>query len=252
MPSPRRLVTVAVALASTTALAQSLSTDPRSDSLDRFLVLSESASAPPTTVRAETVGRAAGGSAGGTADLGVSQSVEGVVLPGLSVKAIADVDNQGRGFTPTAQVKYQFLRQADHGLNGAAGVRYKQRGFQSDGGEAEAFFSAGKRWGDVIGTANLVVGTELGKREGDVEGHVGVAYRLADRLLLGLNTRFQQELELGEKPVGRTGREFEMQTGAFAGYGLGPAELSLFGGWYLPRATMSTGPIGMLRLGLNF
>jgi hypothetical protein len=222
------------------------------NSLDRFFPLTESASTPPTDLRAETTGSAAGGN-DAVSGLGVTQQVEVVLLRGLSLRAGAELRTDAEGFTPMAQAKYQFLNQKQHGFNLSAGGRYKQLGFQSEseGGEAELFVSAGKRWGHLIGTANAVVGAELSRPEGDVETHIGVGYLVTEQFVVGLNTRYKQEFETGEKLAGNSGREFELISGGMAGYTWGPVETSLLAGWYLPRATMSTGPVAMLRIGLN-
>lgn len=226
------------------------SADRQLESMDRFFPLSESASTPPADIRAETNGSANGGGEG-TQGLGVSQSVEVVLLKGLSLRAGADLHTNQSGFTPVGQVKYQFLNQKQHGLNLSAGGRYKQTGFQSDRGEVEVFAAVGKRWGHLLGTANAVVGVEPSRNEGDAEAHVGVAYLLTERFVVGANTRYQQEFETGAKLAGHSGREFELTSGAMAGYSLGPVDASLLAGWYLPRATMETGPIAMLRIGVN-
>jgi hypothetical protein len=174
-----------------------------------------------------------------------------VLLCGLALRAGAELRTDTDSFTPMAQAKYQFLDQKRHGFNLSAGGRYKQLGFQSEGGEAELFVAAGKRWGHFIGTANVVVGAEVSRPEGDVETHIGAAYLVTEQFVVGLNTRYKQEFETGEKLAGNSGREFELISGGVAGYTWGPVETSLLAGWYLPRATMSTGPIAMLRLGIN-
>lgn len=232
------------------ALAQSPSpTELRMDSMDRFFPLSESAATPPTTVRAQTTGQATSGDS--AQGYGVTQQVEVVPVKGLSLRAGAELRNTTHGFTPTAQGKYQFLRQAEHGLNASAGLRYKQVGFQSDGGEAEVFVAAGRRFGRVLATGNVVAGRGVSEREMDIEGHVGVGYLLGENWLVGLNSRLQAEVE-DEGEVGRIGREFELLGGAMAGYTWGPVDLSLLGGWYMPRASNASGPLAMLQLGLNF
>jgi hypothetical protein len=218
--------------------------------MDRFFPLSESASTPPADIRAETNGSAAGGGEDAKG-LGVSQSVEVLLTRGLSLRAGADLNTSQPGFTPMGQIKLQLLNQKEHGLNLSAGGRYKQTGFQSDRGEAEVFLAAGRRWGHLMGTANAVVGVEPSRNEGDMEAHVGVAYLVTERFVVGANTRLQQEFETGAKLVSNAGREFELTSGAMAGYSLGPVDASLLAGWYLPRATTQTGPIAMLRIGLN-
>ncbi len=225
------------------------STEERLDSMDRFFSLSESAAAPPTDVRAETRGQVT--SSDSAQGYGVSQQVEVVLLRGLSLRAGAELRNTSHGFTPSAQAKYQLLRQGEHGVNASAGLRYKQVGFQSDGGEAEVFFAVGRRFGRLLATGNVVAGRGVSRSEMDVEGHVGVGYLLGENLVVGANTRIQQEVE-DEGEVGRTGREFELLSGAVVGYNWGPVDLSFLGGWYLPRATTSSGPLAMLQLGLNF
>jgi hypothetical protein len=250
MRTPHLILSLSLCV-STGALAQSASaTEERLNTMDRFFPLTESAATPPTDVRAETTGQAS--SSDSETGLGVTQQVEVVLLKGLSLRAGAELRNTDNGLTPVAQAKYQFLRQSEHGLNASAGVRYKQKGFQNDGGEAEVFFSAGKRWGRLLATGNFVAGKEVSHPGMDFEGHVGAGYLLTDNLIVGADTRFQQEAEFGEEAAGRTGREFEMLTGGVVGYTVGPVDLSLLGGWYLPRATMATGPLAMLRLGLNF
>jgi hypothetical protein len=251
------VVVAAGMLIAPAALAQSSSetesaAEQRYNSMDRFFVLSESAAVPPTDVRAETSGDATSqsgeDSAGG---LGVSQRVEFVIIKGLALRAGAELRNTGNGFTPSAQAKYQFLKQKQHGVNLSGAMRYKQVGFQSDGGEMEGVVAAGRRWGAILGTANLVVGTELGKPEGDIEGHVGLGYLLTENLVVGLNTRYQHEFET-EKVGKHPGREFELMSGAMVGYNWNIVDVSLLGGYYMPRATESSGPLAMLRVGLNF
>jgi hypothetical protein len=221
----------------------------RLDSMDRFFPLSESAATPPTDVRAETTGQAS--SSDSEQSYGVSQQVEVVLLKGLALRAGAELRNGSHGFTPIAQGKYQFLRQEDHGVNASAGLRYKQVGFQSDGGEAEAFFALGRRFGKLLATGNVVAGRGVSNDEMDIEGHAGVGYLLTDNLMVGVNSRVQLEVE-EEEEVGHIGREFEMLSGGVVGYTWNVVDLSLMGGWYMPRASNSSGPLAMLRLGINF
>jgi hypothetical protein len=248
------LVVAAGMLIAPAALAQSPSSvDDNRDSMDRFFSLSESAATPPSYVRAETTGEASSGDSQGA--FGVSQKVEVVVVRGLSLRLGAELRNTEGGFTPSAQAKYQFLRQSEHGVNMSAGLRYKQVGFQSNdsGGEAEAFLAAGKRMGQVLATANLVVGRELKDAGMDIEGHLGLGYLLTDKLVVGANARFQQELEDEDAvALAHPGRDFEMMGGAMVGYSLGIVDLSLLGGWYMPRASTASGPLAMARVGFNF
>ncbi|MGZ3457467.1 MAG: hypothetical protein ACXU86_03060 [Archangium sp.] len=246
------LVVAAGMLIAPAALAQSPSpVDENRDSMDRFFTLSESAATPPSYVRAETTGEASSGDSQGA--FGVSQKVEVVVVRGLSLRVGAELRNTDGGFTPSAQAKYQFLRQSDHGVNMSAGLRYKQVGFQANGAEAEAFVAAGKRMGQVLATANLVMGRELVNEGMDFEGHLGVGYLLTDKLVVGANARFQHELDDAEAVgLAHTGREFELTSGAMVGYALGIVDLSLMGGWYMPRASTASGPLAMMRVGFNF
>lgn len=255
------LLTAGVSLAPALALADETATPPSRttayeqnlNSMDRFFPLSESASTPPTDVRAETAGSASQGGTGIGDSYGISQRVEMNVLKNLSLRAGGELRmGTGKGFSPEAQVKYQFFNQLEDGFNASAGLRYKQIGFASDGGEAEVFFSAGKRWGPLLGTANFVAGTGVSKREADLEGHVGLGYLLGERFVIGANTRIQQEVVDEPGEVKGTGREFEMVTGGMAGYSWGPVDLSALAGWYFPRKTMTSGPLAMLQLGLNF
>ncbi len=256
-PSQRFISAVLVAgvsLAPAAVLAQQTPDyDANINTMDRFFPLSESAATPPTDVRAQTSGSATEGGSGVGDSYGVSQRVEMTVLEHLSLRAGGELRmGTGKGFSPEVQAKYQFLSQAAHGLNASAGLRYKQIGFASDGGEAEVFLAAGKRWGQLLGTANFVAGTGVSKREADLEGHVGLGYLLGEKLIVGVNTRFQQEVVDEPGEVKGTGREFEMLTGGLAGYSWGPVELSALAGWYFPRKTMTSGPLAMLQLGLNF
>lgn len=248
------LLAAGLSLAPAASLAQRTpDAEANLNSMDRFFPLSESAATPPTDVRAQTSGSASDGGSGADGVYGVSQRVEMTVLKHLSLRAGGEMRmGTGRGFTPEVQAKYQFLNQGQHGLNASTGLRYKQLGFQSDGGEAEVFLSAGKRWGQVLGTANFVAGTGVSKREADLEGHLGVGYLLTEKLIVGANTRFQQEVVDEAEEVKGSGREFEMLTGGMVGYSWGPVELSALAGWYFPRKTMTSGPLAMLQLGLNF
>ncbi|QSQ21044.1 hypothetical protein JY651_38490 [Pyxidicoccus parkwayensis] len=243
----------ALALAEETTERRTTPLEQNLNSMDRFFPLSESASTPPSDVRAETSGSANDGGTGIGGSYGISQRVEMNVLKNLSLRAGGELRmGTGKGFSPEAQVKYQFFNQAVDGLNASAGLRYKQIGFASDGGEAEVFLSAGKRWGQLLGTANFVAGTGVSKREADIEGHVGLGYLLGEKFIIGANTRFQQEVVDEPGEVKGTGREFEMLTGGLAGYSWGPVDLSALAGWYFPRKTMTSGPLAMLQLGLNF
>ncbi|MFL5343373.1 MAG: hypothetical protein ACJ8AT_01190 [Hyalangium sp.] len=218
--------------------------------MDRFFPLSESAATPPTDVRAETTGQAT--SSDSEQGYGVTQQVEVVLVKHLALRAGAELRNGSHGFTPIAQGKYQFLRQSEHGLNASGGLRYKQVGFQSDGGEVESFFAVGRRFGKLLATGNLVAGRELSHGGMDIEGHAGVGYLLTERLMVGANARIQQEVEDEEGELGHTGREFELLSGGVVGYTWDVVDLSLMGGWYMPRASNSSGPLAMLRLGVNF
>jgi hypothetical protein len=128
------LVATGVLLAPMAFADEASALDERLDTMDRFFPLTESAATPPTDVRAETTGQAS--SSDSATGLGVTQQVEVVLLKGLSLRAGAELRNTDHGFSPVAQAKYQFLRQGENGLNASAGLRYKQKGFQSDGGEA--------------------------------------------------------------------------------------------------------------------
>ncbi|HYO66544.1 MAG TPA: hypothetical protein VEU33_10705 [Archangium sp.] len=80
--------------------------------------------------------------------------------------------------------------------------------------------AAGKRFGNVLATANFVVGRELSNPEGDVEGHLGLGYLVMENLVVGLNTRYQHEFE-----TEKAGREFELMTAVVAGRLLHAARL---------------------------
>ncbi|MCY1017742.1 hypothetical protein [Pyxidicoccus sp. MSG2] len=253
---PSLVLAAGLSLAPAVVLAEDTTTtelEQNLNSMDRFFTLSESAATPPTDVRAETGGSAREGGTGVGDSYGISQRVEMNVLEHLSLRAGGELRmGTGKGFSPEAQVKYQFFNQAADGLNASAGVRYKQLGFASDGGEAEVFLAAGKRWGQLLGTANFVAGTGVSKREADLEGHVGLGYLLGEKLIVGVNTRFQQEVVDEPGEVKGTGREFEMLSGGLVGYSWGPVDLSALAGWYFPRKTMTSGPLAQLQLGLNF
>ncbi|MBF5041224.1 hypothetical protein FGE12_02415 [Aggregicoccus sp. 17bor-14] len=242
--------TALVSLAAPVAHAQVVGAD---DTVDRFFPLSESASVPPTQVRAETNGTATRAGADGSSGYGVTQTVEMVALPGLALRAGGELRSGGEGFTPEVQAKYQFLRQGKHGVNLSAGARYKQLGFSSDGGEVELFVSAGRRWGQLLGTANFVAGHEMERQDADFEGHVGLGYLLTEHLMVGLNSRFKQEAEMGGKPPGgRVGREFELVSGGTVGYQWRILEASVLAGWHMPKASDEQGAIALMRVGLNF
>lgn len=243
------LVATGVLLAPVAFADEPSPTEQRIDSMDRFFPLSESAATPPTDVRTETTGQTS--SSDSAQSYGVTQQVEVVVLKGLALRAGAELRNGSHGFTPIAQGKYQFLRQGEHPLNASAGLRYKQVGFQSNGGEVEAFFAAGRRFGKLLATGNVVAGREVSHGGMDIEGHVGAGYLLTENLLLGVNARIQQEVADEEEEV-HTGREFELLSGAVVGYTWNMVDLSLMGGWYMPRASNGSGPLAMLRVGLNF
>ncbi len=232
-------------LLASAALAEEPPAPSHPENHDRMFPLSESAGTNPTFFHSETSGRA---SSANSSALRLGQRVEVVPLRHLSFRAGVDW-TVGAVFTPEVQAKYQFLEQGEHGVDLAAGLRYKAIGFNPKGSEVEAFLAVGREFGDFLGTANVVAGT--GGADMDVEGHLGLGYRPTSDLLVGLNSRLKVAFEPGGDRV-EPGRPFELITGGVVGYSRGVFEASLLGGYYMPRFTYATGPIGMLTVGLSF
>ena len=105
----------------------------------------------------------------------------------------------------------------------------------------------------VRGSANVTAGRGLAERDVDLEGQLGVAFRLLERLMVGATGRVRMMVEDEEDRAAQGGgRPFELISGGFVSYGLGPVEASLLAGYHLPRFATVAGPIGALNLGINF
>jgi len=243
-----RVLCCALALFSSGAFAQSAQTN------DRLFPLSESSSVNPTMWRSGTSAR---GSTAGIGTVQLSQTFEVVPVDRLSLRAGLDFTSiaSGRTFTPTAQAKYQLLRQDVSAVNLSAGLRYKMEGFVSTASEVEAFFATGRSFGPVVLLINLVggAGSENGELDIDVEGHAGLGFRFNDFAMVGFNARVNVLVgEAAEEASIFGGRTYELLAGAVGAFTWGPLELSLLAGVHAPKATQLTGWLGLATLGVNF
>lgn len=230
------------------ALAEDAVTPPAAgpiiaEDADRVFALSESAAVPSTFVRAHTVGRGSN-----TAQaFRIDQSVELVPLQHLSLRVTAEWSTNA-GFKPSAQAKYQFLNQQSHGVNMAVGVKYKTEGFDPSGSEVEGILAAGRSFGRMLATANLVFGQGVGEaHDQDLEGHLSGGYQISDQLLAGVSARYK--FALTEAAEG-SARPMELIAGPVVAYNMGWVDASLQGGVYVPKGDVPVGGIAIL--GLNF
>ncbi len=169
------------------------------DGLDRDTLLTEA----PATPKAGTV-RITGGGGGATQsdNPGTASGVVNAAILWAPINHLAaDIGAyfQDGSVGPSARVRYQFLNQADHGVDMAAGARFKLVGFSSRAEdltpkhEAELLLAAGHKFGRLDTIVNAVVGTELGDPGKDAELKAYVGYNLSDSLRCGVDGRIQAE-----------------------------------------------------------
>jgi hypothetical protein len=169
------------------------------DGLDRDALLTEA----PATPKAGTV-RVTGGGGGatqsddpGTGSGGLNASILWAPINHLAADVGGYVQDGSVG--PSARARYQFLNQADHGVDMAVGARFKLVGFSSRAEdltpkhEAELLLAAGHKFGRLDTIVNAVVGTELGDPGKDAELKAYVGYNLSDSLRCGVDGRVQAE-----------------------------------------------------------
>jgi len=237
-----RALILAAALLGQAALAQG---EPASDGADRLLPLGISAS---TNANAWTASTGARASNAGAVGLRVSESLEYVPLSRLTVGVSLEYRDVV-GLTPEATAKYQLLDQRTQWIDAAAALKYKQVGFDPNGGEMEAVLAAGRQQGPAFATLNLVAGAGLVERDVDVEAYLGAGYRVLPYLVVGANT--QGKWLLGDPAAEVTaagGRPSEFLGGAFVGLTTRLLDASLLGGFLSPQGTVPAGPLVMMRL----
>lgn len=166
------------------------------------------------------------------------------------VGAYAQVGAQG----PAARVRYQFLSQAQHGLDLSAGVRLKTVGFHPGNGEVEALLAAGRRFGRFELVLNGVFGQETGGEQGkDVELKGFAGWRFNDTLRAGIDSRMQAELQDEAKTPVKTGREYDLTAGPAVSWLMGNGvQLQALFGVAQPKKTDLTSPVGVFSASFDF
>jgi hypothetical protein len=218
--------------------------------LDRDAVLAEA----PATPEAGTVRVAGGGNASWVG--GPAGGVSGTVMWAIFTHFAADLGVywQDGELGPAVRVRYQFLNQGAHGVDMAAGVRYKSVGLDPRNGELEVLVAAGRRFGALEAMLDLVGGTELGGPGLDVELKGLVGYRVTETLRVGVDLRAQAEVrdETGFKQPD-FGADVAAVGGAAVSWMPVPAlQLQLLLGATKPRGSLTAGPTGQLFATFDF
>jgi hypothetical protein len=232
----------------------------RADGFDRDTLLTDApAVAEKGTVR--VTGAGVGQGKTGDAATGTTGSVTGSIQWAPFAGFAGDVGAyyQARDSGPSARVRYQFLKQADFGVDLSGGVRFKTYSFQradggKDHGEIEFIVAAGRRFGQWDLVVNGVFGMELGGGEGkDVELKGFGGYRFTDAVRAGVDFRVQVEAGDAEVAVSNTGREYELTTGPAVSWQIGKNfQLQALAGMMQAKKMNTTVPVGVLSASIDF
>lgn len=257
----RKLSIAAAALVATLAAA-----DAHAEGIDRDTLLTDA----PATPDKGTVRVSAGGSGtGATNDQGgLSSGNTGSVIGSigwspiqhlhLDVGAYLQTGVQGG---PAARVRYQILSQAVHGLDLAAGVRFKTNSFRSSGcncsnsGEVEFIASAGKSFGRFDLVLNGVLGVETAGGSGkDLEAKGFQGYRFTETVRAGLDERLQAEVSDSEtQGAVKFGRDYDLTAGPAISWLVSKTiQLQALAGVAQRKRTNDTTPVGILSASLDF
>jgi hypothetical protein len=156
---------------------------------------------------------------------------------------------------PSARVRYQILNQLSHGLDLAAGVRFKTVGFHPDQGEVEFLVAAGHRFGKFELVLDGVFGVETGGGEGkDIEVKGFAGWRFNDFVRAGVDSRLQAEMEDEEDTVKPAGiRDYDLTAGpAVSWMVMKNFQLQALFGVAQPKKTAITAPVGVLSASIDF
>ncbi len=243
----RLLALLAVTLAATTA---------RAAGIDRDSLLTDSPAVPAVgTVRVTGGALGTDNSNGGASPSGAS-SVSGSIgwTPFANLHADVGAYAQVGASGPSARVRYQFLSQAEHGLDLSAGVRLKTVGFHPNNGEFEALLAAGRRFGKFELVLNGVLGQELGGEQGkdlEIKGFAG--YRFNESVRAGLDSRLQAELADEQKSPTRIGRDYDLTAGPAISWLIGQTvQVQALVGVAQPKKTNLTAPVGVVSASIDF
>ena len=226
--------------------------------LDRDTLLTDAPAVP-----AKGTVRVTGGVTGTTATEGVdnvqgqaniSGSIAWTPVANLSadVGAYYQVGRQG----PSARFRYQFLKQADFGVDLTGGVRFKTVGFHPDQGEIEFIVAVGRTFGTFELALNGVFGVETaggGGKDMELKGFGGWRFG-GDAVRAGLDARLQQEVSDEENPTApKVGRDYDLTAGpAISWLIMRNFQLQALVGVAQPKKTDRTSPVGVLSASIDF
>jgi hypothetical protein len=226
--------------------------------LDRDTLLTDAPAVPSQgTVRVTGGVTGTSDSAGVGATQGQAQltgSIQWTPLQNLAgdVGAYYQVGAQG----PSARVRYQILNQLSHGIDLAAGARFKTVGFHPDQGEVEFLVAAGRRFGHFELVLNGVFGVETGGGQGkDIEVKGFAGYRFNDMVRAGLDSRLQAEMEDEEKPAANAAgvRDYDLTAGPAVSWLITRTfQLQALVGVAQPKKTAITAPVGVVSASIDF
>ncbi len=242
------------------ALLALASASARADGFDRDTLLTDApAVAEKGTIRVTGAGLGQGkpeDNAAGTTGQ-VTGSIQWAPIAGLAgdVGAYYQAGNSG----PSARVRYQFLKQADFGIDLTGGVRFKSVSFQraaggADHGEVELIVAGGRRFGQWDLVVNGVFGVELGGGGGkDLELKTFGGYRFTDSLRAGLDFRIQVEAGDQEGAVANPGREYDLTTGPAISWLITKnIQVQALAGVAQVKKMNTTVPVGVLSASIDF
>lgn len=237
------------------ALLCAAATAARAEGIDRDSLLTDSPAVPDKgTLR--VTGAAQGTQDSGTTGPQGSSSVTGSIgwSPIANLHADVGAYSQVGAQGPSARVRYQFLSQAQHGIDLSAGVRFKTVGFHPGNGELEALIAAGRRFGKFELVLNGVFGQETGGEQGkDIELKSFAGWRFNDAVRAGVDGRFQAELEDEARTPVTTGRDYDLTAGpAVSLLFMKTFQLQALVGVAQPKKTNLTSPVGVVSASYDF
>jgi hypothetical protein len=159
---------------------------------------------------------------------------------------------------PSARVRYQLLNQFSHGLDLAAGVRFKTVGFHPDQGEVEFLLAGGRRFGRFEVVLNGVVGVETGGENGkDLEAKAFAGWLFSESLRAGIDSRLQAEIEDEAQPLTPPGvsavRDYDLTAGPTVAWMVTRTiQVQALVGVAQPKKTNTTSPVGVVYASIDF
>jgi len=213
--------------------AASAHTTARAAAQGSLLSFAQGAAATPQAAHAVCTGGYDSARRSGMAEANAEVQVWGP----LSVRGGAVYGAADGTLRPTFGLRVQLLREARHGVDASAGVFYRPEGLTEAEGEIESVLAAGTHVGRTYLLANLLYGQDPDAHERDGELRLAAVRPVAERLLLGRDSRLRFDL-------GSDGAKLAAHKEATLDALAGPAATLLVG----PVALLAQGGASALRL----